>query len=226
MTVPNTGLTQDQLLSVVDKYVELLPSQYKTKQKASLTIANWGLAFVGANAVIKAIATNVFNLNVASGESLDFIGSIVGISRDYVGNYSSTIGNGNKLYDQYYKILLATKIVANHDKCSYLSITNALYSLYNGEVYIETNYQMDMTIYVPTSTSLELLQILLQKGIFLVPAGVLTQYITVQFPVFSFIDYFLVDNPSLITNIQTGFTDYANFDTEVGYYLVYDDIQG
>ena len=224
-SVPATGLTERQLTDIVADYVKLLPNQYLASPKARATIAAASLSMASSTSVVQALAYNVLNLTVAQGISLDYIGAIVGISRDYVGNYSSTIGDGNKLYDQYYATLIATKIVLNYDKCSYISIANAIYSLYNGEVYMETNYEMDLTFYVPSSTSLELLQILLQKDAFLVPAGVLLQYLTVQLPVFAYIDYFLIDNPDLITSIIVGMTDYANYSTAVGHTLTYQDIE-
>jgi hypothetical protein len=219
-----TNYSTIQLQDIISKYTKLLAIQYVGKKKARATIASWVLNLLTSVGTINTVAYNGFNLATARGVLLDNIGKIVGVDRKYSGDYVSSIGNGQQLYDESFKTLIAAKIVSNYNACTYESTARGIYELYKGVVFFDSDSNMAMTLYVPNKATADLIDIAIQKYSFLIAVGVQINYIAVVLPVFAFLNYFLVENPEYISSDITGFSNYLDFNVKTGNILTYTDI--
>ncbi len=95
----------------VDKYLNLVTSEHKTKPKfMSWLSANLGLIDDATNAMNNIIFN--FDIDNAAGMQLDTLGKIIGISRML--NFQPSDGSSPVLDDTTYRMLLKSKIVSNN----------------------------------------------------------------------------------------------------------------
>ncbi len=166
----------------LDHYTGLITSQHNTKPKFMATVAALVQPLVDLQAMLAQLPAD-FDLDDAVGVQLDAVGMWAGISRVINGDAGLF-----SLSDDTYRLLIKTKIGANHwDGTSegMLAIFEVLFADY--DVYVIDNFDMSMVVGIRGALPGDELLAIFQGGyIPLKPVGVRINY--AFHPVFGF-DY-------------------------------------
>jgi len=164
-----------------DVYKELIILQYYPKAKAQGEINLWSSEFENVYSFLNEFF-NQFDLDVATGDRLDKIGKIVGISRIVEGGAAkkffgylgalNVLGyddgryfvEGDDLYtdseltDGQYRLFIKAKITKNNVSAIMVDdersgLQSAIQSLFNGEAYVIDNQDMSLNLYISSDSS-------------------------------------------------------------------------
>ena len=193
-----------------DIYKELVALQYYSKEKAQGEIKVYSDEFENVYNFINDFFSE-FDLDVATGDRLDKIGKIVGLSRIVEGGVAKSffgyIGapnvlgygegryfvEGDDLYtdseltDGQYRVFLKAKISKNNASAVIVSderdgLQAAIQNLFNGEGYVTDNLDMTLTLYVSSYLPENDLILIIQAGLLPKPQGVRYNYVVQVHP--------------------------------------------
>lgn len=140
-------------------------------------------------------------------------------------SYAEIIGNGQKLNDDQYRIVLKLKIICNAIDMSQSSIDSAMNTVFGDQVILSTANNMAITYFVANELGV-LGAVLLEKQVLPKPMAVRVNIIDTEMgnPFFAFATY-----SDSIPNLEAdgliqGFSTYSNYDTLAGQVLEYSDL--
>jgi len=192
-----------------DIYKELVILQYYQKDKAQAEIKLWSDEFENVYSFLNDFF-NEFDLDNATGDRLDKIGKIVGISRIVEGgvpkNFFGYQGAANalaygqgiyfvtgddlytdsELTDGQYRIFIRAKIAKNNASAVIVGderdgLQDAIQSLFNGEAYVLDNQNMTLSLFISSSVPVNDLILIVKADLLPRPQGVPYQSI-IQVP--------------------------------------------
>lgn len=195
------------------KYLSaLLIIQYHNKPKAKGTIE--ALAKMFPVDLIFAVRDG-FDLDTATGKSLDILAKYVGVSRFYYDQDGTII----TLTDDEFRTLIKFKAISNTSTASHYDIDTALYNFFGTRVRATSDGNMAMTLFVPSDAE-RVIEAAIQQKALPTPLGVEANRIVVQNArFFGFVDY---NNQHAV--YKTGFRDYDDPDKD-GETLNYDKVE-
>jgi hypothetical protein len=134
--------------------------------------------------------------------------------------YSDILSKAQALSDDDYRTLLKLKIITNNTTGSHSDIDTALYDFFAAGIVASSSGAMKMTYFI-TRQFYQIGLVAIQKGVLPKPIGVNIDYVIQhQASFFGFTTY----NGGGGGDLLTGFTDYANYDTDSGEVLTYNDL--
>ena len=98
-------------MKMSDKYLSLIPAQHRSAPSFTQWISTY-LGYTDPLHEILVTLDSYFDLDLATGEQLDILGSIVGVSR--VLNYTPPVGQSPILEDELYRVIIKCRIIKNH----------------------------------------------------------------------------------------------------------------
>lgn len=200
--------------NIVQYYADLLIIQYRSKPKANATIKTM-VGIILQNGILQDVL-NAFNPETCVGKQQDILGKWIGVDRYYLGD-----GVTQALNDDDYRIVLNFKAIANSLDMSCSAIDNILYDFFGDSVICSTDN--DLTIYYLVAPEyLDIAEILLQKKVLPKPLGVRLGGLIENKIWFGFCSYENYDQA--IPDNVAGFSNYTNFLTKEGNFLLYGDI--
>jgi len=148
------------------QYINLLIIQYYNKPNARAEIANFSSQFESIKSAADALLEE-FDIDVATGATLDKIGKIVGIKR------SEPVLND----DEVYRFFIKLKIAKNNALGSLTSDTNngiqdVIKFAFGNDSYIVDKKNMSMDLYVPEGTDVDILRTIFRLNLLPRPQGV------------------------------------------------------
>ena len=185
------------------KYLSsLLIIQYWGKSRARQTIEAIAKMFP-VDLIFK--VRDAFDLDTATGKSLDILAKYVGVSRNYI----DLNGDIKTLNDEEFRTLIKFKAISNTSTASHYDIDMALYNFFGTRVRATSDGNMQMTIFVPSDAE-NVIQAAIQQKAMPTPLGVEANKIVVQNArFFGFVDY---NNQHAV--YKTGFRDYNDPDKD------------
>lgn len=124
--------------------------------------------------------------------------------------YFDVLSSDLVLNDDDFRFLIKMRIIQNHSDHSHKSIDDSIFAFFGDEVRADSEGNMVMYYFVPFTLS-ELIKVAIQKEVLPRPMGVRLNYIIPeQYPFFGFATY---DNTPVF---NTGFSNYADYDTKLG----------
>lgn len=153
-------------------YTGLITSQHNTKPKFMATVAALVQPLVDTQVCIAQIPSD-FDIDHAVGVQLDIVGLWVGVSR-----IINSLSGQFLLSDDTYRILLKTRIAANHWDGTMEGITNILSILFAGyDIFVIDNFDMSMVVGIfNLAPDSELMSVFLGGYVPLKPVGVRVNY--------------------------------------------------
>lgn len=153
-------------IQIIKYYADLLIMQYKGKPKA-----NAHAKLLVEPAIFDLLPEkimNSFDIEIAVGKQLDFIGKYIGVSRTNAGfQYLITLN------DDDYRQLIKIKILSNNSGSSLKEIQDLLQIYFKGQVVIFDNKAMNLSYYMDSSAgTLDFAQVVVSIGILPRPMGV------------------------------------------------------
>jgi len=193
-----------------DVYKELIILQYYPKAKAQGEINLWSSEFENVYSFLNEFF-NQFDLDVATGDRLDKIGKIVGISRIVEGGAAkkffgylgalNVLGyddgryfvEGDDLYtdseltDGQYRLFIKAKITKNNVSAIMVDdersgLQSAIQSLFNGEAYVIDNQDMSLNLYISSDLNTDDLTLIIQADLLPKPQAVRYRWIVQETP--------------------------------------------
>lgn len=200
------------------KYLaNLLIIQYNSKPKAKATIESIGAMFP---VDLLLSVRDGFNIDTATGTSLDILAKYIGASR----GYTNSDNNSALLTDEEFRILLKLKIIVNNGSATLYGLETNLYNLFGTGIRVVEdkdaggNQIMSLTYYIRSDWENVGLAAV-QQDILPHPTGVGYSYnLAAQVKYFGFVDYLDQNHP-----YSTGFRDY-NDPTKQGEMYAYDKV--
>ena len=158
----------------MDDFITLKPdsilSQYAASPRINGLIDIFQQA-MDASGDIDLFYNNLFNPETATGTSLDVWGRILAISRSLKSEGTQTTWG-----DDYYKLLLLYKALANISSCDAATLNADLTSLFGCDVFLADDLDMSIRVVFLSYLSAEQLAILTAYGLLCRGAGVLWNY--------------------------------------------------
>lgn len=133
--------------------------------------------------------------------------------------YSNILSNTLKLDDDDYRFILKLKIIQNNSNHSHKSIDDSLFEFFGLDVIASSSGNMQMIYYIP-SQKVQLIEVAIEKKVLPRPIGVGINYIIKKETnkIFGMTTY----DTTIDSNLKTGFSTYADYDTKIGESLTYD----
>lgn len=185
------------------KYLSsLLIIQYWGKSRACQTVEAISKMFP-VDLIFK--VRDAFDLDTATGKSLDILAKYVGVSRNYI----DLNGEIKTLNDEEFRTLIKFKAISNTSTASHYDIDMALYNFFGTRVRATSGGDMKMTIFVPSDAE-NVIQAAIQQKAMPTPLGVEANKIVIQDKrFFGFVNY---QNQYAV--YKTGFRTYDDPDKD------------
>jgi hypothetical protein len=156
----------------MQNWQQTLAPQYQNSPVITTLLADWN-AILDPQANIAAFVADTMNINTATGEGLDVLGAVVGLTN---GRNLEVTGYGNyALSDSAFRLLVQAKAAANIANCTCQEINAILMNLFPGlgDCYVIDNQNMTMTLQLGFSPNAVQTAIINELISFVRPAGVL-----------------------------------------------------
>lgn len=190
----------------------LLIIQYHNKPKAVATIKALGKLFP-IDLIFQ--VRDAFNIDTATGKSLDILGKYLGVHRWFYDENGEQI----RLDDDEFRTLVKFKAISNTSNASHYDIDQAFYDFFGTRVRATSDGNMKMTIFIPSDAE-RVIEAAIQQKALPTPLGVEANRIVVQDKRF----FGLVTYKNQYAVYKTGFREYNDPDKE-GETLNYDKVE-
>lgn len=130
--------------------------------------------------------------------------------------YNTIITKDFSLFDEEFRTIIKLKIIQNNSNHSHQSIDESIYKFFGNDVRPDSEGGMHMIYFVPTNLT-AIIQAAIIKEVLPRPMGVGVLVVSQTNEFFGLLPYGADINP-----FNTGFTDYANYETKEGEILKYD----
>jgi len=158
-------------LQIIDAWFRDIPQQFLEKHNISVLICAFSKQLQEIGQVFEELNIKT-DLNYAIGQNLDYVGTIIPLTRKEAGELAKIGISEPVISDERYRQILKYQLLRNTSDCTYYDIMSGLEYLYNFKFYYREDLRYPATIILNMPIELDKPDLVFYRGLCIKPSGV------------------------------------------------------